>query len=67
MRVVRFMNSPAGRSARAVVGLALIAVGATAGGIGGLVVAIVGLVPLAAGASGVCLGAPLAHAPLRTR
>ena len=67
MRGVRLMNSTAGRTARAVAGLVLIGVGAAVGGVGGLIVALVGLVPLAAGAAGICLIAPLAHAPLRAR
>jgi hypothetical protein len=56
MRVVRLMNGVAGRSARVLAGLALIAGGIAAGGAGGLVLALIGVVPLAAGA---CLAAPL--------
>ena len=40
-------------------GLALIAGGIAAGGTGGLVLALIGVVPLAAGAAGACLAAPL--------
>jgi hypothetical protein len=65
MRVVRLMNSAAGRSARVLAGLALIITGITAGGTGGLVLAVIGIVPLAAGAAGACLAAPLLRAPLR--
>jgi hypothetical protein len=67
MKVVRLMNSASGRGARIVAGLALIAAGVAIGGIGGLVVALVGVVPLAAGAAGACLAAPLLHAPVRAR
>jgi Protein of unknown function (DUF2892) len=67
MRVVRLMNSAAGRSGRVLAGLALIITGITAGGTGGLVLAVIGIVPLAAGAAGACLAAPLLRAPLRAR
>jgi len=67
MKVVRLMNSTAGRSARVLAGLALIAAGAATGGVGGLVLALVGLVPLGAGAAGACLAAPVLRAPLRAR
>lgn len=65
MAAVTMMQGSAGRMARAVVGLALMAVGLVLGG-WWLAVAVVGLVPLAAGAFRVCLVAPLAHQPLRT-
>jgi Protein of unknown function (DUF2892) len=67
MRIVQLMNSPAGRIGRAVAGLVLLAAGIAAGGIGGLVLAVIGLVPLAAGALGRCLAAPLIRAPVRAR
>ena len=67
MRFVQLMNSRAGRIVRMVAGLALIGAGAAAGGTGGLVLALAGLVPLAAGAAGACLAAPLMRAPLRAR
>lgn len=67
MRAAQLMNSPAGRAARAVAGLALIAAGALSGGTGGLVLALTGLIPLAAGAAGVCVAAPLLKAPFRAR
>ncbi len=67
MKTVKLMNSPAGRGARVLAGVALIAAGMLIGGTGGLVLALVGLVPLAAGAAGVCLAAPVLHAPPRAR
>jgi len=67
MKVVRFMNSPAGRMSRGLAGAALIAAGALTGGVGGLVLALAGLVPLGAGAAGTCLAAPLLRAPSRAR
>jgi Inner membrane protein YgaP-like, transmembrane domain len=67
MRFVQLMNSPAGRAARMVAGLALIGVGAATGGTGGLVLALAGVVPLAAGAAGACLAAPLMRVSLRAR
>jgi hypothetical protein len=65
MRIVTLMNSTAGRGARVLAGVGLIAAGAVIGGGTGLILALVGLVPLAAGAAGACLAAPLLHAPLR--
>jgi hypothetical protein len=67
MTVVRFMNGTAGRSGRVLAGLALIIAGITVGGTGGLVLAVIGVIPLAAGAAGACLAAPLLRAPLRAR
>ena len=67
MKVVKLMNGVAGRSARVLAGLALVAGGIAAGGTGGLVLALIGVVPLAAGAAGACLAAPLLRAPLRAR
>jgi hypothetical protein len=67
MKIVRLMNSNAGRGARVLAGVALIAAGAAVGGGTGLVLALAGLVPLAAGAAGACLAAPLLHTPLRAR
>ena len=66
MRVVKLMNGVAGRSARVLAGLALIAGGIAAGG-GSMVLSLIGVVPLAAGAAGACLAAPLVRAPLRAR
>jgi len=60
MRIVQFMNSPAGRAGRALAGLVLIAAGTLTGSAGGLV-------PLTAGAFGLCLAAPLLRAPVRAR
>jgi hypothetical protein len=61
---VNFMSGGTGRAVRIVVGLAMIAIGLVLGG-GWLALSIVGLVPLAAGALGLCLLAPLFHLPLR--
>ena len=62
MGFVRFMSTTAGRVVRVVAGLALIIGGLLAGGAAGWVIAVVGVVPLAAGATNVCLFAPLFHA-----
>lgn len=67
MKIVKLMNSPQGRAGRALAGVALIAAGVLTGGPGGLVLALAGLVPLAAGGTGTCLGAPLLRVPLRAR
>ena len=67
MRVVKVMNGTAGRAGRVLAGLALIIGGIVVGGTGGLVLAVIGVVPLAAGAAGACLAAPLLRAPLRAR
>ena len=64
MELVTFMQTSMGRSIRAVLGVALIAVGVVLGG-GWLALAVVGLVPLIAGSAGLCLVAPLFHAPIR--
>jgi hypothetical protein len=57
---VKFMVSPAGRLARVIAGVILIAGGLFyLGGPVGIVVALVGLVPLVAGAIDVCIFAPL--------
>lgn len=62
---VNVMVTPAGRIARAVAGIAIIAAGLGAvGGSAGLALAAVGLVPLAAGAFDICVFAPLFHLPL---
>ena len=57
----KFINSPAGRIARIVVGLALIVWGYTGGGI---VLIIIGLIPLAAGALDLCLISVLLGGPI---
>jgi hypothetical protein len=67
MKVVQLMNSPQGHAGRALAGVALIAAGVLTGGPGGLILALAGLVPLAAGATGTCLGAPLPRTPLGAR
>ena len=64
MAFVRFMQNTVGRAARIAAGLALIGAGFAFGGTGRVLV-VIGLVPLAAGAFGFCLVAPLFHAPLR--
>lgn len=64
MVFIHFMQSTVGRAARIAAGLALIGTGFAIGG-SGWVLVVVGLVPLAAGAFGFCLLAPLLHAPLR--
>jgi hypothetical protein len=61
----RFINSPAGRIARIVVGLALIAWGWTErAGTEGIVLMVIGLVPLAAGALNLCFISALLGGPL---
>jgi len=64
MTLVNSMSSGVGRGARIVVGLVMLGVGLALGG-GWLALSIVGLVPLAAGAFGFCLIAPLILQPLR--
>jgi hypothetical protein len=64
MELVRFMQTSVGRAVRVALGAVLIAVGFVLGG-GWLAVAVVGLVPVVAGAAGLCLVAPLFHAPIR--
>lgn len=62
---VNFMASPAGRIARIVAGITLIAVGIVGmSGIGGIVVAVIGVVPLLAGLLDFCIFAPLFGRPL---
>jgi hypothetical protein len=60
----RFLASSTGRLVRALVGLALVAIGAwLAPGAPGWIVALVGLVPLAAGLFDWCVLAPLFGLP----
>lgn len=59
MAFARFMSRPIGRIIRAVIGLALIALGFWMGGVAGIVIGIVGLGPLAAGIFNFCLVGPL--------
>lgn len=66
MAFAALMSSPAGRIARIVAGLVLIALGIALGG-GWLVLVVVGLLPLAAGASNLCVLGPLMGAPLNGR
>ncbi len=62
----RLMNSPAGRVARIVVGLALIGWGATRlPGSGGIGLIVVGLIPLAAGLFDLCLVSAFLGGPIR--
>jgi hypothetical protein len=58
---VRWMNGSSGRVARAVAGVALIAVGIATSGAGGVALGAVGAVALTAGGTGMCFAAPLAH------
>jgi hypothetical protein len=67
MKIVKLMNSVPGRAGRALAGVVLIAAGGLTGGTDGLVLALVGLMPLAAGAAGVCLPAPVLRVPFRAR
>jgi hypothetical protein len=60
------MSTSAGRLARALVGLVLIAVGLALGG-GWLTLSVICLIPLFAGALNVCLLAPLMGQPLKGR
>jgi hypothetical protein len=63
MDFVRSLSSPAGRVLRALLGVAMIVLGAVLGG-GWYVLAVVGLLPLAAGVFDFCLIAPLLHRPM---
>jgi len=64
-RFARFINSTAGRVARLVVGVGIVAWGATRHGTGtGLIFVAVGLVPLTAGAFNLCLISALLGGPL---
>ena len=61
---VRFMQTPAGRIARIVAGVALIAGGFVGvGGVAGYAIAAVGLIPLGAGVFDMCLLAPFFKVP----
>lgn len=59
MSFVEFMRSTAGRGLRIVAGIALVVVGISMGGAGGVILAVVGLVPLVAGVFNFCLAGPL--------
>ncbi len=64
-RFAQFINSPAGRLARVVAGIGLVAWGYTQRGTGtGLVFMAVGLVPLTAGAFNLCLISALLGGPI---
>jgi hypothetical protein len=61
----RFVNSPAGRIARLVVGFVLIVWGYTQRDTGsGIVIILIGLVPLAAGTFDLCLVSALLGGPI---
>jgi hypothetical protein len=61
----KFINSPAGRIARVIVGMVLIIWGFTQLGTGmGIVLIIIGLVPLAAGSLDLCLISALLGGPI---
>jgi hypothetical protein len=60
----RFVNSPAGRWARIIVGIALIVWGYRQQGTGGIVFLVVGLIPLLAGSFDWCLISPLVGGPV---
>jgi hypothetical protein len=63
----RFINSPTGRVARVLAGLALIGWGYTLrAGSTGIILMVVGLVPLATGALDLCLISALLGGSLRT-
>ena len=59
MSFVPFMRSATGRALRIIAGIALIAVGISIGGTGGVIIAVVGIVPLAAGVFNFYLVVPL--------
>jgi hypothetical protein len=61
----RFINSPAGRAFRIIVGLVLIAWGYVHGGSTGVILMVVGLVPLAAGLFDLCVISALLGGPLK--
>jgi hypothetical protein len=66
MGFARFMSTAAGRIARIVAGLILIAIGFwLVGGAIGWIIAIIGLAPIFAGAFNVCLVSPLIGVPFR--
>ncbi|MEZ4522800.1 MAG: DUF2892 domain-containing protein [Thermomicrobiales bacterium] len=68
MGFARFMATGAGRLARIVAGIVLIALGIwVVGGAAGWIIAAIGIVPILAGAANVCLVSPVIHAPFRGR
>jgi hypothetical protein len=66
MPILRFLYSQPGRVVRVVLGLALIATGASLGG-WWWALAVVGLLPLATGILDICTLGPLFHRPLSGR
>lgn len=65
MAIAKFMASTAGRLARVVLGIVLIALGFVIGGTGGTVLMVVGVVPIALGALNVCALGPILGAPFK--
>jgi len=65
MTFARFMSTTTGRATRVGAGFVSIVGGLLLGGVAGWAIAAVGLIPLAAGATNVCLLAPLFHLPFR--
>ncbi|WP_329416856.1 DUF2892 domain-containing protein [Streptomyces sp. NBC_00704] len=63
MNVAAFLAGTTGRAVRAAAGIAMIAIGATAGG-AWWILAAAGLLPLAAGVFDFCLIGPLMRMPL---
>lgn len=62
----KFVNTPAGRLVRVVVGIVLIALGyMSRGSAGGIILIVVGLVPLTAGTFNLCLISALLGGPIR--
>lgn len=59
MKFVRFMSTPAGRTARVVMGVGLIATGLRMGDPAGWALAAFGLLPLVTGAADICPVCPL--------
>lgn len=62
-----FMAAPTGRGLRAALGVVLIAVGLSLGGVVGGIVVAVGALAVAAGVANFCVVAPLIGAPFRGR
>jgi hypothetical protein len=62
----KFVNTPAGRLLRVVVGIVLIALGYTSrGSAGGIILIVIGLAPLTAGTFNLCLISALLGGPIR--
>ncbi len=65
MKFAAWMAGTSGRVIRIVAGAALVILGVTIGGIGGVIVGLVGLVPVAAGITNRCLIAKFIGAPFK--